>query len=77
MGGSPLRSASAYLSGSPNEHRKSSFRVITRSLAVDQSHVFYCGEAAEFARPGDLDVLAMADSAISALRARSFAMANS
>jgi hypothetical protein len=39
-----------------------SFRVITRSLAIEQSHVFYRGEAAEFATPGDLDVLAMADS---------------
>jgi DKNYY family len=38
-----------------------SFRVITRRLAVDQSNVFYCGEAAEFATPGELDVLAMAD----------------
>jgi DKNYY family len=40
-----------------------SFRVITRRLAVDRSHVFYCGEAAEFATPGDLDLLAMADPA--------------
>jgi hypothetical protein len=53
-----------------------SFRVITRSLAIDQSHVFYCGEAAEFATPGDLDVLAMADSAYFRSAGKTFVMAN-
>jgi hypothetical protein len=54
---------------------RNAWRPLTRRLAVDQSNVFYCGEAAAFATPGELDVLAMADPAYFRSAGKSFAMA--